>query len=260
MTPPAAATYQALESDSAKRVLLVCPACLHMLQTHPLSVGKTGHCVHCRHPLRAESDGMGGVRAVSLPAIGPGMPDPPDGARNLRALPHAEAPASLHAKPLPTIHPTFASSATIPPRWGFPAREPEEEQPLDFVPPGFAEALFGEGNVSVQRVGLRATSDQPRSLASRPDDNPRDILSASPVKPSRVTFSWTKPPSARSKLGKYLKILGALLAITCLVYATYRFCPTPPWEEWQGSARALMQSSLGAGSDLSGQNTEAARR
>lgn len=57
----AALTYQTDESGSAKHVLLVCPACLRMLRIRSLSVEKAGHCVHCRNPLRAESDGMGGA-------------------------------------------------------------------------------------------------------------------------------------------------------------------------------------------------------
>jgi hypothetical protein len=172
-------TYQGLESDSGKHVLLVCPACLRMLQIRPLSVGKTGHCVHCRNPLRAESDGMGGVRAVSMTAIGSGMPQASDGAREMWALPPSENPVGLHEPLLPAVRPTFASSASIPSRWGFPTREPEEDLTVDFAPPGFAEALFGEGNVSVPGEGPHATSDQPGSLASGPDDHPRENLQPS---------------------------------------------------------------------------------
>ncbi len=176
------------------------------------------------------------------------------------ALPPSEDPAGLHEPSLAAVRPTFASSASIPSRWGFPAREPEEDLTVDFAPPGFAEALFGEGDVSVQEEGPHATSDQPGSTASGPGENTRENIQLSTAMAGQMAVAWPKQPSAGSKHGKNLKILGALLAIACLGYAAYRFFPTPPWEEWHARVWAWMQSSLGAGSDFSGQNTEAAQR
>lgn len=173
--------------------------------------------------------------------------------------PLSDDPTGLHEPPLAEVRPTFACSARIPSRWGFPAREPEEDLTEDFAPPGFAEALFGEGNVAVQVVGPHTMSDQPGSPAPGPDDSPGENPHLSPETVGQVAVASPKPPSCRSKHGKNLKILGTILAIACLSYAAYRFLPIQPWGEWRAIGMAWLQSLPGADADLSGQNTEAAR-
>lgn len=260
MTPlTAALTYQSIESDSGRHILLVCPACQGMLQIRPVSVGKSGHCVHCRNPLRAESDGLGGVQAVSLAGVGSLIQQAADDDRENRAPAISEAVSRFHEPSAAAERPTFASSARIPSRWGFPARAPEEDLTDDLTPPGFAEALFGEGSVAVPKDSLKTRRDQTGSPAVGPDDNPRENPSPSPAAPGQEMVACPDAQSTRSKHRVWLKLFGLLLAVACLSYVGYRFLPTSPWEAWRDRAVAWLHASPIAGSALSGQNREAAQ-